>query len=43
VFSIRALVGFSFNGGTFTTYIGELKRTGWLIQDGALMSITLEE
>jgi uncharacterized protein len=39
---IAALVGFSYKGGTFTTYLGELKRNAWLSQQGSLIAITPE-
>ncbi len=39
---IATLSGFSVSGGTFNTYLSELKRNGWIKDNGDSLSITEE-
>lgn len=39
---LATLAGFSASGGTFNTYLSELKRNGWVEQTGETISITPE-
>lgn len=39
---LATLAGFSAGGGTFNTYISELKRNGWMVGEGDIFTITEE-